>query len=143
MARQLKETANTAHAVAEAKPEGAAQTVLAEEDWKNPFRRKFTPFTTREELPEATYTVKNRVIALADGSTKRYTETKCTAVGEARYKVTDKGELIKIYKKHGGTGTRMIYQFKQKYPESEWGNKRKAFDNKFKKYLKSQGVPGV
>ncbi len=143
MARQLKETANAA-STAVAMPEGTARTVPADSFDGRPsyMKREWKAYTTNQELPPAKYKTFNRERKLQDGTVQLVPETKCTDIGEARYKVVG-FELIKIYKKHGGTGTKMIYRFKQYGPNVPDFAAKNKFMREFRRHLHACGIPGA
>ena len=148
MARRLKETENAASVVAVAMPEGTARTVPAVVEDNRPsfMKREWKPYTTSDELPPAKFVTKKRSRTFIRGGIaqmEEYDETVFVSPGEGRYKISSAGELIKVYRKRGGTGTKLIHLFKVFASESAEAKERNVLNKKFRAYLKSQGIPGA
>lgn len=134
MASHLAGTGQDASASASSsKPGGTA----AEANGK----RKWLPFEGEDKLPPAKYTEKSRDLVV-NGMVVKRIEQKVKA-GEERYEVTASGELIAWYKKRGGTGRKLVWQFKRSYADTPTGRERKAHDVGFKKVLVAAGIPGA
>lgn len=154
--RKLKETANAAPAVAVAMPEGAVRTVPPanrsesefepEDNRPSYMKRDWKPFIGNDELPSAEFKDKVRSRTIIRGGisqTEEFTEHIFIAPGEGRYKVTAQGELIKIYRKRGGTGTKLVYQFKKHTSDTKESKEKNAFNKKFRDHLRRCAVPGA
>ncbi len=143
MARRLNETENAAASVAVAMPEDTARTVPADE---LSGKRNWKPYINNAELPPAKFVMKTRTRTFIRGGIaqmEEFQEKVFTAPGDGRYKVTSNGELIKVYRKRGGTGTRLIHKFKHydmNYPEAKELNKRNDI---LRAQLRKAGIPGA
>lgn len=137
MARKLKESANAT------KVDAVPGIMEGTESPANPGLREFKPFKGTGELPPAKFTEKTKVYHDKNGEEFIRKETVFVSAGEPRYKVSPDGELIKVYMKRGGVGTKLVYQFKRKYAENPDGISRRNKDAKFRDYLRKQGVPGA
>lgn len=146
MARQLKETANAAQAVAI--PEGTARTVPADDgvviDSRPSYaQREWKPYTTADELPQAEYKEIQKRRRLEDGTFQHYKEMTCVKTGEPRYKITPSGELIKVYSKHGGTGTKLVFKFKKYLIDTKEAKEKNKHMKDFRNFLRSKKIPGA
>jgi hypothetical protein len=123
---------------------GTAPTVFVAADGPTEWLKKdWKPYKGSAELPPASYTDKLRERRMTDGSVYTRKETIFKGSGDPRYKISESGDLIKIYRNRVGTGTRLVYQFKRAYGENDAGRMRKRFDVAFRKHLRACGVPGA
>lgn len=128
--------------------EGAGAAIAEPEAAKS--NKKWVPVQFRDDgtvdsskLEPATYTEKVRPLRLADGTTVHQKQMIFVKTGAPQYRVTDKGELIAVYRKRGGIGTKLVFQFKMQYKNDDKGRVRKARDVAFRKTLKAHGIPGA
>lgn len=144
MARKL--AGNAAQAVA-VMPEQPNRTVpvdaMTPGDKNEKEVKEWKPYAGRDSLPEAKYVEKVREVKGPDGSVVLRKTVTSVVAGEPRYFVSTMGELIAVYKKRGGTGRRLVHQFKRQYPDTAEGKARKKRDNDFRNFLRSKGIPGA
>ena len=96
-----------------------------------------------DKLPPALTKEKIRIHKMIDGSEVAEKQLVYAKPGEARYSVTQKGEVVAWYRKRGGVGRRLVFQFKKNFKEDPTGRQRAARDKSFRNFLRRQGVPGA
>lgn len=127
--------------------QGVAAAVQAETEKKIkkwiplPLNEDGTPDT--DKLPPAKFVEKVRGIRLADGTTLHQKQQVFIKAGEPRYAVNESGELIAWYKKRGGIGRKLVFQFKHSYPENSRGKELKKRDADVRKMLRASKIPGA
>jgi hypothetical protein len=128
-----------------AEPVAAAVQPAAEKNAKKwlplPLKDDGTPDT--DKLPPAKFVEKVRALRLADGSTVHQAQQIFVKAGEPRYAVNENGEVIAWYRKRGGVGRKLIYQFKRAYPDSPRGKELKSRDSAMRKKLRGFRIPGA
>lgn len=142
--RKLKDQANAPQqGGAKAAVAVATSRTVVDNEWQaKALNRDWAPYV-KGELPPAEYKEKLKTVRMFDGTESGRKETVYVSQGEARFKVSDGGELVKVYKKRGGTGTSLVYQFKKSYADTPEGKARKRFDVLFRARLRECGVPGA
>ena len=146
MARTLKEeqgfpSEGLGAAIAD-KPQAASDVVNNRKKWLPlPLQEDGSPDTSK--LPPPLISEKKRIRVLKDGTEYAVNDTKYTKPGEARYSVTRAGEVIAWYRKRGGVGRKLVFQFKKTIRDDEKGRKTRARDTAFRNLLRKNGVPGA
>ncbi len=142
MARKLRESAEGEGPAAVAAP---APTPAPKEEKKwlpLPLREDGTPDT--DKLEPAQFTEKVRPLRLADGTTVHQKQQLFVKPGQACYAVNEHGELQAWYRKRGGVGRKLVYQFKKAYnTNTEGGKQRKKRDEDFRRFLRKLRIPGA
>lgn len=94
-------------------------------------------------LPEPKIIEKVRVRKLPDGTELASKERIYSKPGSARYSVNEFGEVIAWYKKRGGVGRKLVFQFKRQYKDDAAGRAKRKRDVDFRNFLRKQGIPGA
>jgi hypothetical protein len=144
MARKLKGFAGAEPAAAIAdKPEGKpAPAPETKVKWLPlPLDEDGNPDTSK--LPPPVFKEKVRIYNLEGGEQYAKKETVFVKAGEPRYSVSPKGEVIAWYKKRGGIGRKLVFQFKAKYRQDEKGRARQLRETNFRSLLRQMKVPGA
>ena len=105
--------------------------------------RKYLPFTTTDELPPAKTKQSERLVTLHTGEKHLVKEFEFIKAGEPRYSITPQGELLAWYKKRGGIGRKLVYQFKPRFKDNPESRARKAKQESFRRELRACGIPGA
>lgn len=127
--------------------EGVKQVVKVDE--VKPVR-KWTPLPLKDDgtpdtdkLSPAKVKERVHVRKLPDGTDHMTKETIFLRAGDPAYSVTADGELIAWFKKRGGIGRKMVFQFKKQYRDDDRGKLRKKSDAAFRSVLRKAMVPGA